>query len=87
MTTYIIINPDQVYPFAQDIKEGLEKSDSTGKVLILTAVQKLKKFPLQKRTSLFSPKYEIHQVMYYQKLRKLFYSSLKYTPSLRWDTS
>ena len=56
MTTYVIINPDQVYPFAQDIKEGLEKSDSTGKVLILTAVQQLKKFPLQKRTSLFSPK-------------------------------
>ena len=25
--------------------------------------------------------------MYYQKLRKLFYSSLKYTPRLKWDTS
>ena len=25
--------------------------------------------------------------MYYQKLRKLFYSSLQYTPSVRWDIS
>ena len=87
MTIYIIINPDQLYPFAQDIKEELEKSHSTGKVLILTAEQQLKKFPLQKRTPLFSSRYEIHQAMYYQKFRKLLYSSLKDTPSLRWDTS
>ena len=53
----------------------------------MTAEQQLKKFLLQKRTPLFSSKYEIHQVMYYQKLRKLFYSSLQYTPSLRWDIS
>ena len=86
MTIYIIINPDQLYPSEQDIKEELEKSHSTGKVLILTAEQQLKKFLLQKRTPLFSSKYEIHQVMYYQKLHKLFYSSLKYTPSLRRDT-
>ena len=78
---------DQLYPFARDIKEEREKSHSTGKVLILTAEQQLKKFLLQKRTPLFSSKYEIHQAMYYQKLRKLFYSSLKYTPSLRWETS
>ena len=87
MTIYIIINPDQSHPFAKNIKEELEKSHSTGKVLIMTAEQQLKKFLLQKRTPLFSSKYEIHQVMYYQKLRKLFYSSLQYTPSLRWDIS
>ena len=87
MTIYIIINPDKSYPFAQNIKEELEKSHSTGKVLIMTAEQQLKKFLLQKRTPLFSSKYEIHQAMYYQKLRKLFYSSLQYTPSLRWDIS
>ena len=29
----------------------------------------------------------MHQVIYYQKLRKLFYSSLQYTLSLRWDIS
>ena len=87
MTIYIVINPDQSYPFAQDIKEELEKSHSTGKVLIMTAEQQLRKFLLQKRTPLFSSKYEIHQAMYYPKLRKLFYSSLQYTPSLRWDIS
>ena len=48
----------------------------------MTAEQQLKKFLLQKRTP-FSSKYEIHQAMYYQK----FYSSLQYTPSLRWDIS
>ena len=53
----------------------------------MTAEQKLKKFLLQKRTPLFSSKYEIHQAMYYQKLRNLFYSSLQYTHSLRWDIS
>ena len=67
-----VINPDQLYPFAQDIKEELEKSHSTGKVLILTVEQQLKKFPLQKRTPLFSSKYEIYHAIYYQKLRKLF---------------
>ena len=36
---------------------------------------------------ILSSKYEIHQTMYYQKLRKLFYSSLQYTPSVRWDIS
>ena len=87
MTIYIVINPDQSYPFAQDIKEELEKSHSTGKVLIMTVEQQLKKFLLRKRTPLFSSKYEIHQAIYYQKLRKLFYSSLQYTPSLRLDIS
>ena len=53
----------------------------------MTAEQQLKKFLLQKRTPLFSSKYEIHQAMYYQKLHKLFYSSLPYTPSWRWDIS
>ena len=53
----------------------------------MTAEQQLKTFLLQKRTPLLSSKYEIHQAMYYQKLRKLFYSSLQYTPSLRWNIS
>ena len=53
----------------------------------MTAEQQLKKFLLQKRTPLFSCKYEIHQAIYYQKLRKLFYFSLQYTPSLRWEFS
>ena len=53
----------------------------------MAAKQQLKKFLLQNGTPLFSSKYEIHQAMYYQKLRKLFYSSLQYTPSLRWDIS
>ena len=53
----------------------------------MTAKQQLKKFLLQNGTPLLSSKYEIHQAMYYQKLRKLFYSSLQYTPSLRWDIS
>ena len=48
----------------------------------MTAEQQLKKFLLQKRTPLFSSKYEIHQAIYYQKSRKLFYSSLQYIPSL-----
>ena len=87
MTFYIIINPDQSYPFEQNIKEELEKSHSTEKVLIMTAEQQLKKFPLQKRPTLLSSKYEIHQAMYYQKLRKLLYSSLQHTPSLRWNIS
>ena len=42
---------------------------------------------LLKRTPFFSSKYEIHNAMYYQKLRKLFHCSLQYTPSLRWDIS
>ena len=87
MTIYILINPDQSYPFAQDSKEELEKSHSTGKVLTVTAEQQLRKFLLLKRTPLSSSKYEIHQSMHYQKLRKLFYSSLQYTPSLRYDIS
>ena len=44
----------------------------------MTAEQQLKKFLLQKRTLLISAKYETHQAMYYQKLPKLFYSSLQY---------
>ena len=87
MTIYILINPDQSYPFTQDSKEELVKSHSTGKVLTVTAEQQLKKFLLQKRAPLSSSKYEIHRAMYYQKLRKLFYSSLQYTPSLRYDIS
>ena len=53
----------------------------------MAAKQQLKQFLLQNGTPLFSSKYEIHQAMYCQKLRKLFYSSLQYTPSLRWDIS
>ena len=49
MTIYIIISPDQLYPFAQDIKEELEKSHSTGKVLILQAEQQLKKISSAKK--------------------------------------
>ena len=83
MTIYIIINPDQSHPFAKNIKEELEKSHSTGKVLTMIAEQQLKKILLQKGTPLFSSKYEIRHAMYYQKLRKLFHCSLQYTPSLR----
>ena len=54
MTIYIIISPDQLYPFAQDIKEELEKSHSTGKVLILQAEQQLKKNFFCKKEHLYS---------------------------------
>ena len=56
MTIYIIINPDQSHPFAKNIKEELEKSHSTGKVLITIAEQQPKKILRQKRTPLFSSK-------------------------------
>ena len=69
MTLFILLNPDQRYPFKKDIK--LLKANA-GNVLVSSAEHLLKKFLKDKRLPMSSAKYMAQQACYYQRLRYIF---------------
>ena len=68
MTLFILLNPDQRYPFKKDIK--LLKANA-GNVLVPSA-EHLLKFLKDKRLPMSSAKYMPQQPCYYQRLRYIF---------------
>ena len=77
MMLFILLNPDQRYPFEKDIK--LLKAN-TGNVFVPSAEHLLKTFLKDKRLPMSSAKYMAQQACYYQKLRYIFDQSMEYDP-------
>ena len=63
MTLFLVVNPDQTYPFELDINES--RKNSTGKVFVTSAEQELNSFLLRKEFALFSPSYKKEQCFHY----------------------
>ena len=75
LTIFVILNPDQEYPFSLDFQNHREEvvSDSASNLL--------KKYLKRKCFSTFSSSYLMQQSRYYQWLRSMFYELLNYKPN------
>ena len=74
MTLFVLLNPEQRYPFEKDI--NLLKAN-TGNVLVPNAEHFLKKFMKENRLSMSSTKYMAQQACYYQRLGHIFQQNIQ----------
>ena len=79
MTLFVLLNPDQRYPFEKDIK--LLKAN-TGNVLLPSAELLLKKYLKEKRLPMSSTKHMAQQACFYQRLRYIFHQNVEHYPKL-----
>ena len=83
MTLYLVINPDQTHLFELNINES--RKNSTDKVSVTSAEQKLKGFLSRKEFPLFSPSHEKEQCFHYQIIREIVVNGMKHNPNERWS--
>eukprot|EP00112_Aurelia_sp_Birch-Aquarium-sp1_P023193 Seg681.5 transcript_id=Seg681.5/GoldUCD/mRNA.D3Y31 product="Serine/threonine-protein kinase TOS3" protein_id=Seg681.5/GoldUCD/D3Y31 len=79
MTIFVVINPDQRYPFQLDITRLLEEDGKE----IMNSEHLLKACLREKKTRSFSDQYLEMQSNHYQRLRKIFCENLLYNPNQR----
>ena len=84
MTLFVLLNPDQKYPFEKDTK--LLKAN-TGNVLVPSAEYFLKNILKDKPLSMSFAKYMAQQPCYYQRLRYIFQQNMEYDPERRCTAS
>ncbi|XP_066932674.1 uncharacterized protein [Clytia hemisphaerica] len=82
MTLFVVINPDQSYPFDVDIKR-LSKNIPKGKYLNIKPEAEFKRLLRKKSTPSVSAKYEMEQSSNFAYLRSLVYQEIKYDPNER----
>ena len=77
MTIFIVMNPDQEYPFELDVKEQQNTKKQTSQLNLLRQHLKEKLFPSS------SPSYLSMQASYLQKIREVFHKALIFVPGER----
>ena len=79
MTIFVVINPDQRYPFQLDITRLLEEDGKE----VVNSEHLLKACLRERKIPSFSDKYLGMQANYYQRLRRIFCENLDYDPEQR----
>ena len=77
MTIFIVMNPDQKYPFELDVKEQQNTKKKTSQLNLLRQHLKEKLFPSS------SPSYLSMQASYLQKIREVFHKAESFVPEER----
>ena len=77
MTIFIVMNPDQEYPFELDVKEQQNTKKQTSQLNLLRQHLKEKLFPSS------SPSYLSMQASYLQKIREVFHKAVSFVPEER----
>ena len=77
MTIFIVMNPDQEYPFELDVKEQQNTKKQTSQLNLLRQHLKEKLFPSS------SPSYLSMQTSYLQKIKEEFHKAVSFVPEER----
>ena len=82
MTTFLIMNPDQSYPYKHDLKENQKQNSSNA--FFPLAENQLKNLLTSRKLPSFLLRYEKECALHYQVLHYIFQNSLKFSPIDRW---